>query len=235
MATSQVQAPNPQDIESVLGALEARSQQGRGARAAHQTVEPNGVEENASRRPSVRRQVFRTIISAAIISGMANFAWLAYSDDHTKDMVKAWLASVRAIKLKGRSDLAAKTSPKLSDQTVAVSRSAPTRAVAEAPPELMQQLHAIVNALVVLRNTVEGIASKQDQTSRDIASVQAAEQDIIQQISLLAQPRLVRDAAQKNDPKLGHSQASKPSTDAAPAQPAHRPPLAPLAQPRAAD
>jgi chromosome segregation ATPase len=40
--------------------------------------------------------------------------------------------------------------------------------------------------LAALRDTVEEIASKQQQTSRDIASIQAAEQNLSKQISSLA-------------------------------------------------
>jgi hypothetical protein len=57
--------------------------------------------------------------------------------------------------------------------------------VTELPPELLQQLQTIVSDLAVLRHTVEEIASKQEQTSRDIASIQAAEQNISKQIASL--------------------------------------------------
>jgi hypothetical protein len=255
MSASHVHAPNPQHVDGVLQSLEEWwIQQGRAPRATHQAdrngslelghdtylapsivppepaIDPNeeiSVEETASDRPSTGRRVFRAIIGSIVIAVIAGLAWQAYSDDHTKDMVQAWWSSAHGLKSKHGSVLAANNTPQLSDQTAPLSPSPPVPVVAEAPPAVLQQLQTIVSDLAVLRHAVEEIASKQDQTSRDIASLQAAEQNVSQQISSLARAKSIRAAAQKNAPKLAHSQAPQQSTTTAPAPapPPARPPL----------
>jgi hypothetical protein len=257
MSASHVHAPNPQHVDGVLQSLEEWwIQQGRAPRATHQAdrngslelghdtylapsivppepaIDPNeeiSVEETASDRPSLGRRVFRAIIGSIVIAVMAGLAWQAYSDDHTKDMVQAWWSSAHGLKSKHGSVLAANNTPQLSDQTAPLSPSPPVPVVAEAPPAVLQQLQTIVSDLAELRHAVEEIASKQDQTSRDITSLQAAEQNVSQQISSLARATSIRAAAQKNAPKLAHSQAPKQSTTTAPAPapapPPARPPL----------
>jgi hypothetical protein len=251
MSASHVHAPNPQHVDGVLQSLEEWwIQQGRAPRATHQAdrngslelghdtylapsivppepaIDPNeeiSVEETASDRPSLGRRVFRAIIGSIVIAVTASLAWQAYSDG----MVQAWWSSGHGLKSKHGSVLALNNTPQLSDQTATDSRSPPTPVVAEAPPEVLQQLQTIVSDLAVLRHAVEEIASKQDQASRDIASLQAAEQTVSQQISSLAGAKSIRAAAQKNAPKLAHSQAPKQSTATAPAPapPPARPPL----------
>ena len=66
--------------------------------------------------------------------------------------------------------------------------------------------------LAVLRHAVEEIASNQGQTSRDIASLQAAQQNVSQQISSLARATSTRAAAQKSAAKKPHPQAPNQST-----------------------
>jgi len=255
MAASHVHAPNPQDVDGVLRALEEwRIQQDRAPRASHQpdpngslelghdtylapsivppepAIDPNGeirVEEPPSDRPSVGRRVFRAVVGSIVAAVLASLAWQVYSDDQTKNMIKVLWTSVDGVKLNLGSARAANNSPQLSDQTATVSQSPPTPVVTEVPPELLQQLQTIVSDLAALRHAVEEIASKQDQTSRDIASLQAAQQNVSQQISSLARATSVRAAAQKNAAKLPHSQAPIQSTATAPAPvpPPARPPL----------
>jgi hypothetical protein len=256
MAASHIHAPNPQDVDGVLRALEEwRIQQDRAPTASHQAdpngslelghdtylapsivppepaIDPNGEirsEEPSSDRPSVGRRVFRAVVGSIVVAVLASLAWQVYSDDQTKNMVKVLWTSVHGVKLNLGSARAANNSPQLSDQTATVSQSPPTP-VTELPPELMQQLKTIVSDLAVLRHAVEEIASKQDQTSRDIASLQAAQQNVSQQISSLARTTSVRAAAQKSAAKLPHSQAPIQSTATAPgpapAPPPARPPL----------
>ena len=109
---------------------------------------------------------------------------------------------------------------KSSDQKATEPPPAPTPVVAEVPPEVLQQLQTIVSDLAVLRHTIEEIASKQDQTSRDVASIEAAEQNLSKQISSLARVTAVRPAAQKSS----HTQP-KQSTAAILAPQPERPPL----------
>jgi len=260
MAASHVHAPDPKDVESALRALkELTVQQGPTGKAIHQAnrnrpselgddtysapsivpperaIDQNeeiGVEEPPSERPSLGRRVFGAIVGGVVIAATAGLAWQAYSDDQTKVMVKALWSSVHGVKLNPGSDLAANNTPQLSDQTAAVAQSPPTPVVAEAPPELLQQLQTIVSDLAVLRHAVEEIASKQGQTSRDIASLQAAQQNVSQQISSLARATSTRAAAQKSAAKLPHSQATNQSTATAPG-PVPPPARAPLPMPSA--
>jgi hypothetical protein len=243
MVESLIQAPNPHDVEDALRALnEQRSRQGRGpataqsdqdrpldfgrdAYLAPSIVPPDpaidqskhiGAKEIASNRPSIGRRVAGAIIGSIVIAAVATFAWQVYSNDQTKDMIKVWWSSGHGKKLKPGPDVAVSIPPQFSDQTPATSSSAPTPVVAEAP-EVLQQLQTIASDLAALRHTLEDIANKQDQTSRDIASIQAAQQNVSQQISSLARAPVVRAAGQKNDPKLPRTQTAKQSTAAAPA------------------
>ena len=241
MVVSNIQAPDPQDVEDALRALnQSGVRQGRAHGAIEETDrndsldfdrdlapsivprdqnEEISIEELASNKPSLGKRVAGAIIGSIIVAIIATFAWQAYSDDQ----IKAWWSSIHSKKLKPSSDLAVNVQP--SDQVTAVPPSAPTSLVAETPPELLQQLQTIVSDLATLRHTVEEIASKQDQTSRDIASIQAAEQNLSKQISSIARANVVRAGAQKGAPDLGHSQTPKQSTTVAPAPPPERPPL----------
>jgi septal ring factor EnvC (AmiA/AmiB activator) len=158
-------------------------------------------------------------------------AWQTYSDDQTEVMVKALWSSVHGIKSNPGSDLAANNTPQLSDQTAGLAQLPSTPAVAETPPELLQQLQTIVSDLAVLRHAVEEIASNQGQTSRDIASIQAAQQNISQQISSLTRATSTLAAAQKSAAKP-HPQATNQSTATVPG-PAPPPARAPLPMPSA--
>ena len=244
MAASHVHAPDPKDVESALRALrELTVQQGPTSTAIHQAnrngpselgddtdsapsivppepaIDQNeeiGVEDPPTVRPSLPRRVYGAIIGGVVIAAAAGLAWQTYSDDQTKVMVKALWSSVHGVKLNPGSDLAANNTPQLSDQTAGLAQPPSTPAVAETPPELLQQLQTIVSDLAVLRHAVEEIASNQGQTSRDIASLQAAQQNVSQQISSLARATSTRAAAQKSAAKLPHPQATNQSTATVP-------------------
>ena len=243
MAASHVHAPDPKDVESALRALrELTVQQGPTSTAIHQAnrngpselgddtdsapsivppepaIDQNeeiGVEDPPTVRRSLARRVYGTIVGGVVIAAAAGLAWQTYSDDQTKVMVKALWSSVHGVKLNPGSDLAANNTPQLSDQTAGLAQPPSTPAVAETPPELLQQLQTIVSDLAVLRHAVEEIASNQGQTSRDIASLQAAQQNVSQQISSLARATSTRAAAQKSAAKP-HPQATNQSTATVP-------------------
>jgi hypothetical protein len=255
MAASHVHAPDPKDVGSALRALrELTVQQGPTIRAIHQAnrngpaefgddtdsapsiIPPEpainqneeiGVENPPTVRQSFRRRVYGTIVGGVVIAAAAGLAWQTYSNDQTKVMVKALWPSVHGVKLNPGSDLATNNTPQLTDQTAAVAKSPPTPAVAEIPPELLQQLQTIVSDLAVLRHAVEEIASNQGQTSRDIASIQAAQQNVSQRISSLARATSTLAAMQKSTAKLPHPQATNQSTASVPGPvpPAARAPL----------
>ena len=243
MASSHVRAPDPKDVASALRALrELTVQQGPADTQIHQVkrsrpselsddtysapsivpperaieqTEEISVKKSPSDRSSPTRRVYRTIVGGIVIAAAAGLAWQAYSDGQINVMVKALWSSIHGVKSNPGSDIAADNA-QMSNQTAAVSQLPSTPVVAEGPPELLQQLETIVSDLAVLRHAVEEIASKQDQTSRDIGSFQAAQQNVSQQISSLARATSARTAAQKRAAKLPHSQATNQSTATAP-------------------
>ena len=233
MVISPNQAPDPKDVEDALRSLNvSRIREGRGHVATDETdgngpldfgrdfapsIVPRGenaqigTEERASNKASLGKRVAGATIGSIVIAIVVTFAWQG--------------SSIYSKKSKPSSDLAVSVSPQSSDQTTPVPQQAPTPVVAEVPPELLQQVQTIVSDLAALRHTVEEIASKQEQTSRDIASIQAAEQNLSKQIASLPRSTVVRAAARKNVPDLPHSQAPKQSPAVGPAPPPERPPL----------
>ena len=170
--------------------------------------EKTSAENIASSKSSLGKRVAGAIVGSIIIATVALFA--------------AWWSSLPSKKLKPSSDLAVNIAAKSSDQKATEPPPAPTPVVAEVPPEVLQQLQTIVSDLAVLRHTIEEIASKQEQTSRDVASIEAAEQNLSKQISSLARVTAVRPAAQKSS----HTQTPKQSAAAIPApQPERQPPV----------
>ena len=243
MVGSHIQAPDAQDVEDALRALNQLGiRQGRAPGTTEETDrndpldfgsdlapsivprdqnEEISTEELVSDKPSLGKRFVGAIIGSIIVAIIATFAWQAYSDDQ----IKAWWPSIHSKELKPSSDLAANVALQSSNQITAAPPSAPTPVVAETPPELLQQLQAILSDLAALRHAVEEMASKQDQASRDIASLQTAQQNISEQISSLARATSIRAAAQKNAPKFPHSQAPNQTTAAVPVS-AHVPPPA---------
>jgi peptidoglycan hydrolase CwlO-like protein len=116
----------------------------------------------------------------------------------------------------------------LSDHAVTPST---TSITVKESPELQQQLQNMVSDLAALQRLVEQLASKQEQISRDMMTLQAAEQNRSAKISSVAQPAAVRVAPRRNIAKLMHSEAPKPSPETpSPADQPPRPPL-PLSAP----
>ena len=197
--------------------------------------------KEAGSRASVERRAFRTAIRGAIIVIAVAAGWQVYRDDQTKDLLKAWghsllnrSSAVLATTQPG-SEIAAEPGSKLSDQ--AVTPSAPTSIAIREFPELQQQLQTIVSDLVALQRIVEQVASKQEQISRDVATLQATEQNISGRVSSLTQPTAVRVVQRRNVAKLVHSGTPKQSAaESLPVQtptpetpsPVDRPPRPPL-------
>jgi hypothetical protein len=258
MAGSHVRAPDPKDVQSALRALKELTVQQGPIKAIHQAnrdrpselsddtysgpsiVPPEpaidqseevGVEDPPTVRRSLARRVYGTIVGGVVVAAAAGLAWQTYNNDQTNVMVKALWSSVHGVKLNLGSELVANNTPQLSAQTAGVAQPS-TPVVAEAPSELLQQLQTIVSDLAVLRHVVEEIASKQGQTSRDIASLQAAQQNVSQQISSLVRATSARAAAQKSAARASHPQATNQSTATAPG-PVPPPARAPLPMPSA--
>jgi hypothetical protein len=69
-----------------------------------------------------------------------------------------------------------------------VAQSAPEPAAIAISPELLEKIEAFTRDLAVVRQSVEQLTAKQDQMAREIAILQAAEQNIGQKLSFLQQP-----------------------------------------------
>ena len=114
-------------------------------------------------------------------------AWQS-SDDKTKDMVRAWgislsqLSSVLGTKSPAASDVAAKPVSKTSEQASVAAGSS---------PEAQHQLETMGSDLGVVRRIVEQLAAKQEQMAQDIATLQAAEQNVREKKSSLPQSSAV--------------------------------------------
>ncbi len=142
-----------------------------------------------SRGRSVGRRVFRAFAYGFIIivTVGAALAWQP-SDDKTKDIVRAWgislsqLSSVLGTKSPAASDVAAKPVSKTSEQASVAAGSS---------PEAQYHLETMGSDLAVVRRIVEQLAAKQEQMAQDIATLQAAEQNVSEKKSSLPQSSAV--------------------------------------------
>jgi hypothetical protein len=170
------------------------------------SIDPNSQqptaqsEEVSNDGPSVAKRLFRTggygfIIT--VIVGTA-FVWQS-SDDTTREMAKGWVnslvwsSSLLPHNLPPKSDVEAVFTT--SDQplmgtavtlpTTFASQPTPSSTATESFPDLKKQLEAIASDLSIMRRIVEQVAARQDQMARDIATLQADEQNVRQKISAL--------------------------------------------------
>ena len=149
--------------------LDVRSAQRIGIRPMKPSIRsprPSGLKDDhvASDRPSIGRRIFRTLTRffiAVLIGVSATLAWQSHGDA-ARDMVVArapllgWLFSVSTTK-----------SP----------------AVAATAPEPVQQLEPLASNLDIVRRGVEQLAAQQDLMARNIATLQAVDEDIRQKVS----------------------------------------------------
>ena len=198
-------------------------------------------------RSSVGKRTFLAVIGGLIIAVAVGAGWQVYGGDQTKELLKAWgrssliwMSAVLGTSQRG-SEFATEPGSKLPDQ--AVTPSATSITVTESL-ELHQQLQNVVSDLAALQRLVEQVASKQEQVaskqeqiSRDITTLQAAEQNLSAKMSSLTQPAAVRLAPRRSVARLVHSEALKqPIAVSQPVQPpapetpspADQPPRPPL-------
>jgi hypothetical protein len=127
---------------------------------------PSGLKDDhvASDRPSIGRRIFRTLTRffiAVLIGVGATLAWQSHGDA-ARDMVVArapllgWLFSISTTK-----------SP----------------AVAATAADPVQQLEPLASNLDIVRRGVEQLAAQQEQMARNIATLQAVDEDIRQKVS----------------------------------------------------
>jgi hypothetical protein len=150
------------------------------------------ISEVSNDGPSVAKRLFRTGAYGFIITVIVGtaFVWQS-SDETTKEMAKGWVNS----QFTSRSDVASEVVSTTSDQppmgntvilpTASASQPTPTSTATESLPDLKKQFEAIASDLAIVRRIVEQVAARQDQMARDIATLQADEQNVRQKISTL--------------------------------------------------
>ena len=198
----------------------------------------------ASNRPFVSRQVVRTVVRGLLIATVVAVVWQGYRDNQTRKLIKAWghssviwLSSTLGATERD-SESTAELSTKLSDQAkqMPTAMSGPANEVAE----LQRQLQTVINDLAVIRSNVEQLSSNHEQMSRDIATMQATEQNVSEKISSLTQPAPVHTSPRKNVPRLVHAETPKQSaaaslsaqtSPAGTASPTEQPPRPPVPVP----
>jgi uncharacterized protein YoxC len=167
------------------------------------------------------------VVGVLLIAVVGGVVWYTYGDNQARNPIRAsvyWLTS---------SFGATKREPKESAQSDQTQTLTATSTQAKEVAELKQQVSALMNDLAVMRRDVEQLSGKQDQMSRDIATVQATEQNVGEKISSLTQPApvltqqappIARPAvpmhgqARKSIPRVVHPETTKqPDTASVPA------------------
>ena len=186
----------------------------------HAPPRPSGFKDDqlTSDRPSIVRRIFRALARffiAALIGVGATFAWQSHGDE-AKEMLRTWAPSLGWLLPVSAQDAA------LSQSAPVTQRPAPAAAVTSG--ELVQQLEPMMRDLAVVRRSLEQLAAKQDQMAQNIATLQAAEQDIRQKMS---SPPASRAAPPRKPPQpAAQSPAVQSSSVPSPSPPA-QPPLPP--------
>ena len=150
--------------------------------------ESRGVENDhlASGGPSMMRRMLRSLgrFSVAVLIGVgATLAWQSYGDE-AREMLSAQIPSLSWLFV---STTTLAPSGRGSTQNTAVPQSMPVPqaaapAVAATTPELAQ-LEPMAGDLASMRRSLERLAVKQEQMAQNMATLQAAAQDIRQKIS----------------------------------------------------
>jgi hypothetical protein len=146
--------------------LDARSDQRIGIRPMKPSIRSPCLKGDhvASNRPSIGRRMFRILTRffiAVLIGVGGTLAWQSHGDAAREMVVAraptlAWLLSVSTTK-----------SP----------------AVAATAPDPVQQLEPLASNLYIVRRGVEQLAAQQEQMARNIATLQAVDEDIRQKVS----------------------------------------------------
>jgi hypothetical protein len=177
-------------------------------------------DQLASDGPSIGRRVFRALTRffIAILIGVgATLAWQSHGKD-AKQIVRTWVPSLGW--------LLPPDGP-VSSQNAGLPQSSPvTQSAAPASGvtagELVQQLEPITRDLAVVRRSLEQLVTKQEQMAQNIATLQAAEQDIRQKMS---SPPPSRPAPPRKPPETATQSSAVQSFSVPSPPPPARPPL----------
>ena len=220
MVVSQSQAPDRGGDEIFPRIVcSAPSAGPRRSTSSESSLDPNhlvdilpGTAASAGRQRL--RAVIRGFIIAMIVGINAVIVCAVWQNELAKERIKGWgrsslirASSVLGIKQHSVDTTSAEPNSKSLDQAVI-----PTPSSISEILELQLQVQTAVGDLALLQRIVEQVASKQEQLSRDIATLQATEQNISEKISSFSKIATVRSVPPKNVAKLVHSKISKQAT-----------------------
>lgn len=220
MVVSQSQAPDRGGDEIFPRIVcSAPSAGPRRSTSSESSLDPNhlvdilpGTAASAGRQRL--RAVIRGFIIAMIVGINAVIVCAVWQNELAKDRIKGWgrsslirASSVLGIKQHSVDTTSAEPNSKSLDQAVI-----PTPSSISEILELQLQVQTAVGDLALLQRIVEQVASKQEQLSRDIATLQATEQNISEKISSFSKIATVRSVPPKNVAKLVHSKIPKQAT-----------------------
>jgi hypothetical protein len=175
------------------------------------------VEEVGNPKPSLRSRLFRTLIRGFLVAIVAAVAWQVYQNDDAKQRITALANSSsmwfwRSLHTGSHTSSTVPDHSKSSDRAVVADNpSTPMPTPSQEYRDIQQQLQVISNQLNALGHDVEIIAGNQDRITRDLATVQAAQQNAGQKIATLAKAIAVRPSSRKNDDRTVRSETQHPA------------------------
>jgi hypothetical protein len=178
----------------------------------------------ALQRPSVAWRVLRTFIWGFLLTVIVcgTFAWQS-SDVRAKDWLRDWVinavAGLRSVHNEAPAGAGVAVEPvsKPSDASpirdAALLQAAPPIQSTLAPAtelstELQRQLETMVDDIAVVHRLVDRLAARQEQMAQDVATLQAAQQNIIDKITFLSRSPTTPGPPGKNVPRVVHSEAT---------------------------
>jgi hypothetical protein len=172
-------------------------------------LDPKLPQTRSKPRPIAMR-LLGTAASGLAVAAVASatVAW-HLSDDQTKEMLRGWglsqsISIIRTISPDGSVKSPTNTSIQEPTGDTANSQTAPSNQSAQLPAELIRQLETVGNDIAALQRNVERLAVRQEQMAQEIASLESAQQSLVQKLSpppSQATPAPV--LAPKNAPKTG--------------------------------
>jgi hypothetical protein len=178
--------------------------------------------------PSMGRRMIRAVVRfciAALIGVGATLAWQSHGDQ-ASEIIKAWAAPLGQLWAASPTKSAPEI-PLAAAQT-AIPVQTPPASTGQAAPAAasMQQLDEIARNLVMVQKGIEQLSARQEQMARNIATLQAAEQDIRSKLSPVPQSKVVPLPPRKKIVD-GPAQLATPSS----AEPSPSPRPTPVARP----
>jgi len=188
-------------------------------------------DNRAAGRPSIGRRMIRAVARfciTALIGVGATLAWQSHGDQ-ASEIIKAWAAPLG----QHWAASATKSAPEipLAAAQTAIPVQTPPASTGQAAPAAasMQQLDEIARNLSMVQKGIEQLSARQEQMARNIATLQAAEQDIRSKLSPVPQSRVVplppRKTIVGGPAQLAAPSSAEPSPPSPRSTPVARPPM----------